>query len=68
MVSKPMPELQPVTSAVLPLRSMPAVTSSAVERYPKLLNGTPAGGGLSVQPAIAVAIAAAGLTAESACD
>jgi hypothetical protein len=31
IVSKPMPELQPVITAVLPLRSKPAVTSSAVE-------------------------------------
>ena len=30
MVSRPSPELQPVTSAVFPTRSMPAVTSSAV--------------------------------------
>src|SRR5277367_4746685 len=37
IVSRPRPELQPVTTAVLPRRSMPAVTSSAVDRRPNLL-------------------------------
>src|SRR5262245_37671327 len=40
IVSRPMPELQPVTTMVLPLMSMPAVTSSAVAFAAKLLRGT----------------------------
>src|SRR5882757_5325660 len=35
IVSKPMPELQPVTTKRLPVRSTPARTLSAVERAPK---------------------------------
>src|SRR5260370_4143460 len=34
IVSNPMPELQPVTTKRLPVRSMPASTLSAVERAP----------------------------------
>ena len=36
IVSRPIPELHPVTTTVLPLMSMPAVTSSAVASAAKL--------------------------------
>jgi hypothetical protein len=52
-----MPVVHPVTTASLPLRSMPSVTSSAVEFSPKGLRGTPAVGTLSV-PAHPATVAA----------
>ena len=39
IVSRPIPELQPVTTMVLPVRSMPAVTCSAVASAANELRG-----------------------------
>ncbi len=47
IVSKPMPDVHPVTTAILPDRSMPSVTCSAVESSSKSLRGTPGAGTLS---------------------
>jgi hypothetical protein len=41
IVSNPIPDVHPVTSATLPLRSIPSVTSSAVDFALNPLRGTP---------------------------
>lgn len=59
MVSNPIPDVQPVTTATRPVRSRPSVTSSAVESSSNPLSGTPATRVLSAPHPLVRAVAPA---------